>query len=250
MIAIILCAGRGLRTGLKYPKCLHKLDDGSTLIDQNIKNLKKCGFKDSQIILGTGYAEKLIKEKTFNKFKCIKNKKYKSTNMLYTFNEVLNKIKSKDTYIFYADIFYDYNILKKLILSKRDIVTLVDNDWLKKWKFKKNYHDDFESLVIKKNKVIELGEKTKNLNKVHGRYVGISKFSKKIISILKKNKVIQKEIKKNKKLDFTSFLMSLINKKYLVYSLESNIKWFEFDTKYDFDIFKKHKKKIIGYSNN
>ena len=62
MLAVILCAGTGSRTGLNYPKCIHKLSNGSTLIEQNIKNLKRCGFKDSQIIFATGYAEKKLKK--------------------------------------------------------------------------------------------------------------------------------------------------------------------------------------------
>ena len=41
MKAVILCAGLGSRTGLKYPKCLFKFDDGSTLLSKNIDNIKK-----------------------------------------------------------------------------------------------------------------------------------------------------------------------------------------------------------------
>ena len=43
---------------------------------------------------------------------------------------------------------------------------------------------------------------------------------------------------KNKKLDFTGFLMELI-KKYTINVLIAKIKWFEFDTKYDFNIYKR-----------
>lgn len=50
----------------------------------------------------------------------------------------------------------------------------------------------------------------------------------------------------NKKIDFTSFLMKLINQKNNVFSLKSKIKWFEFDTKYDFGIFQKYQKRIMG----
>ena len=249
MLAVILCAGTGSRTGLNYPKCLHKLTDGSTLIDRNIRNLKKCGFKDNQIVFGTGYAEKKIKKITLNKFNYIKNSKFKSTNMIYTLNEVFKKTKSQDTYVLYADIIYDYLALKKLMLSKKKLTTLVDKSWLKKWKLKKNYINDFESLKVKKNKILELGRKTKDRKNIDGRYVGITKFSKQFIINLKKNRIIEKELLKNQKLDFTSFLMRLINQKNDIFCLIKNIKWFEFDTKYDFQIFQKHQKKIIGKLN-
>ena len=43
--------------------------------------------------------------------------------------------------------------------------------------------------------------------------------------------------------------MRLINQKNDIFCLIKNIKWFEFDTKYDFQIFQKHQKKIIGKLN-
>ena len=49
--------------------------------------------------------------------------------------------------------------------------------------------DDFETLKIKKNKIINLGEKTNNLKNIDGRYIGITKFSKKFINSLKKKKI-------------------------------------------------------------
>lgn len=239
MLAIILCAGKGSRTGLNYPKCLYNFGDGTSLISRNIENLKKCGFRNSNIILATGFSEKLVKNKTKFKYIYIKNKKFRSTNMVYTLNEVLKKKKDDDIYVIYSDIVYDYNYLKKLILSKKDIVTLVDKSWLKKWKLKKNYREDFESLKVRKDELISLGEKTYDLHKIDGRFIGITKFTKKIIKKFKDKKVITNELKKNEKLDFTGFLMELIKKKYTINVLLAKIKWFEFDTKYDFNIYKR-----------
>ncbi|MBD1139679.1 NTP transferase domain-containing protein [Pelagibacterales bacterium SAG-MED38] len=244
MKAIILCAGRGSRTGLNYPKCIHKFDNGKNLISRNIENLKNCGFKNTDIIFATGYAEKIIKKKTANKFKYIKNSKFSSTNMVYSFNEVLKKIKSDDVIIIYADIIYNINALKKIMISKKDIVTLVDSDWLQKWKLKPDYKNDFESLKIKNNKIISLGNKTKNIKNIDGRFVGITKFSKKMIKLIKLKKVIVNELEKNKKLDFTGFLMKLIQKNYDINVIINKIIWFEFDTKKDFEIYKKIRNKI------
>ena len=244
MLAIILCAGKGSRTGLNYPKCLYNFDDGTSLISRNIENLKKCGFRNSNIILATGFSEKLVKNETKFKYVYIKNKKFRSTNMVYTLNEVLKKKKDDDIYVIYSDIVYDYNYLKKLILSKKDIVTLVDKAWLEKWKLKKNYREDFESLKVRKDELISLGKKTYDLHKIDGRFIGITKFTKKIIKKFKDKKIITNELKKNEKLDFTGFLMELIKKKYTINVLLAKIKWFEFDTKYDFNIYKRLIKKL------
>ena len=234
MKAIILCAGKGRRTGLKVPKCLYKFSDGSTLLGKNINNLKKCGFKDANIILATGFCESLIKRYTLNKFIYIKNKKFESTNMIYSLNEVIKRIKGADLYLIYADILYNFKDLKKLISSRKDITTMVDVDWLKKWKQKKNYIDDLESLKMKKNEIISLGQKVKNSKNIHGRFVGITKISKKTINHFKKEKKLILELKLNSNLDFTSFLMNLIKKGYTVNTLKKKINWNEFDTKKDF----------------
>jgi len=234
MKAIILCAGKGRRTGLKVPKCLYKFSDGSTLLGKNINNLKKCGFKDANIILATGFCESLIKRYTLNKFIYIKNKKFESTNMIYSLNEVIKRIKGADLYLIYADILYNFKDLKKLISSRKDITTMVDVDWLKKWKQKKNYIDDLESLKMKKNEIISLGQKVKNSKNIHGRFVGITKISKKTINHFKKEKKLILELKLNSNLDFTSFLMNLIKKGYTVNTLKKKINWHEFDTKKDF----------------
>lgn len=234
MKAIILCAGKGRRTGLKIPKCLYKFNDDTTLLGKNIENLKKCGFKNTNIILATGFSESLIKNYTLNKFVYIRNKKFESTNMIYSFNEVLKKIKSTDVYLIYADILYDFKDLKNLISLKKDIVTMVDIDWLNKWKQKKDYKDDLESLKMKKKNIISLGQKVKNYKNIDGRFVGITKFSRKMIDHFKKEKKLTLELKLNSSLDFTSFLMNLIKNQYSIKALAKKIKWNEFDTKKDF----------------
>ena len=50
MKAVILCAGSGKRTGLKYPKCLYKFKNQKSILEQNISLLKKNKFKDSDIV--------------------------------------------------------------------------------------------------------------------------------------------------------------------------------------------------------
>ena len=161
MKAVILCAGLGSRTGFDYPKCLYKFDDGSTLLSKNIESIKRYGFKNSDIILVTGYKSSLIKKETNNLYEYVQNRNYTNTNMVYSFNEVIKKHKSQNYYIFYADIIYDSKNIGFLKKSKNHIVTLVDSDWLKKWKIKKNYLNDLEELKIKKKRIFKLGKKIK-----------------------------------------------------------------------------------------
>ena len=72
------------------------------------------------------------------------------------------------------------------------------------------------------------------------RFVGITKFSKTVISKFKKEKLLPNFLKKNKKLDFTNFLMKLIKYNMSVYALKKRVDWYEFDTKQDFKNYEKN----------
>ncbi len=239
MKAIILCAGKGKRTGLLYPKCLQKFSDGSSILEKKLEILKKIGFKKENIIFATGFREDLIKKKTNNLFKYVKNKKFNTTNMIFSLNEVLKRIKSDDICVIYADILFQAKDLKKIILSKKKIITLVDTKWLKKWKLKSNFKEDLEELKLKRNRVIAIGKKTNKIDNIDGRYVGITKFSKSIVQNFKKKKILKKFLLNDIKLDFTTFLMKLINNNFDVYALKKELDWHEFDTKQDFKNFEK-----------
>ncbi len=243
MKAVILCAGRGRRTGLTYPKCLYEFKKGVSLLDKNINAIKKLGFKNSDIVLATGFKEALIKRKTKNLYTYIKNKKFNSTNMIYSLNEVIKKFGSQTYYVFYADIIFEFNAIKTLKKTNNKITTLVDTDWLRKWKLKRNYLDDLEDLKITNGKLVSLGRKVKNVKKIDGRFIGITKFSESIIRELIDKNIIHKNLKNNKKLDFTNFLMRLIKDKFNVHVLKKKINWFEFDEPKDFEIYAKIYKK-------
>ena len=120
---------------------------------------------------------------------------------------------------------FDEKCLSLVIKSKKKIVTLIDSDWLKKWKLKKNYQNDLEELLIKNNKIVKLGKKTNNLKNISGRFVGITKLSQNILKDFNNLKLLDKILSKNRKVDFTNFLMILIQKKYTVYPLLKNLKW-------------------------
>ena len=237
MKVIILCAGTGSRTGLDYPKSLFKFSDQELLIEKNIKIIKKLGIKNKDIIFATGFKHIMVKNYTYNKFNYIKNHSYLSTNMVYTFLNTINKIQNQDVIVVYADIIFDLNCIKPIMNSKFKITTLVDKDWLKKWKLKKNFKEDLEELIIKKNKIIKVGKKTKKIDRINGRYVGITKFNKDIIRLLKDKRFLKNVVKNYKKIDFTGLLMKFIDANIDINVVCKKLNWFEFDNKEDFVIY-------------
>ena len=238
MKIILLCAGKSSRSNLGYPKCLYKFKDGEMLIEKNLKVLKEFGFSNKEIYFATGFKSKLVKNKTLNKYRYIFNKKFQTTNMVYSLYQVLKKIKSDEIITIYSDILFEKKCIKKILKSKYSISTVIDTDWKKKWKKKTNFINDLEELQIYNSKIYSLGKKTFNIKEIDGRFLGITKFSKKSIRYIKKN-LISKILKKNKNIDFTNFLMELIKKNLKINSISGKFNWYEFDTPEDFKIFKK-----------
>jgi len=237
MKIILLCAGKSSRTNLGYPKCLYKFKDGEMLIEKNLKILRQFGFSNKEIYFATGFKSELIKKKTMNKYKYIYNNKFRTTNMVYTFNQVLKKINSDRVIVIYSDILFEKKCLNKLIKSKKSISTVIDKDWKRKWRRKSNFMNDLEELKIKDTRIYSLGKKTFDFKNIDGRFLGITKFSKKTI-ILLKNNLISKILRKNKNIDFTNFLMELISNNFMVNAISGKFKWHEFDNPKDFKIFK------------
>ena len=108
MQLIILSAGKGSRLPAKFrnkPKCLVELNS-RPLLSYNKKFFKK--FKKKIIICGykQRYLNKISKE---NSLRQIINKRYSSTNMVYSLFLTKNLIK-EDVVIVYGDIVFDHKI--------------------------------------------------------------------------------------------------------------------------------------------
>ena len=128
-------------------------------------------------------------------------------------------------------------LLKISSKSKFKITTLVDKEWLNKWRLKKNFNQDLEELVIKKNKIIKIGKKMKKINEIDGRYVGITKFNKDMMQLLKNKTFLKKVVKNYRKIDFTNLFMRLIDSNIDINIVYKKLNWFEFDNKDDFMIY-------------
>jgi len=240
MKIIILCAGYGKRINLNKPKCLIKIK-GETLLKNTIKLLKKNKIKNDQIHLALGYQYKKILKHTNNKYKFSLVKNFKKTNMVYSLYNCVKKFEVTDSMILYGDILYTNEIIKKIINSKKKLVTAVDRNWHKIWKLTNRIENDLETLQIKKNQIINIGYPTKNIKNIDGRYIGATKFDKSLINFFikfYKKKLIQ-DPKKYFNLDMTKLLMCLIKNNFKLNYVYVNQKWFEFDNQDDVQTYKK-----------
>ncbi len=243
MKAIILAGGMGTRLG-HYTKNLPKgmLEfNGKPLIQQQIETLRAAGIND--IIIVKGYEPDKI---NFENIKYYENKDYANTNMVETLFAAEEELND-DILVCYADILYEKDVLKKILSSKGDIGVTVDDDYWDYWKNRlDNPEDDTESLVIKDNKIVELGDTNCNLDKAKVRYVGLIKFSKKGVEILKKVYHKNKDLyfnknepwlrsKSFKKGYMTCMLQAIINEGYEINPITITHGWLEFDTVEDYE---------------
>lgn len=234
MKAIILCAGKGTRMLIDYPKSLIKENNKKSLLTNIFLNFKKCGFKKKQIIFATGYRENLIKKEIGKGPIYIHNKKYSSTNMVYSFMNAVKSIND-DLIVSYSDLSFDHKNILKLRKNKNSFVTLTDRKWVRVWKKKGKLDTDSETLKIVNGKIVELGKKTNLIKNIDARYVGITKINKDKIKKIKKFYFsnLKKNPKKFLKIDMTSFFNLLIKSGLNLYCSQILKKWNEFDDSVD-----------------
>jgi L-glutamine-phosphate cytidylyltransferase len=240
MNLVILASGMGKRLNKKLPKCLVNIND-KTLLERILNFSKEF---DKVIIVG-GYKvnllKKIIKNQNRKNIYLINNKDYKTTNMVESFFKAYNKV-NQDVIISYSDIIFDSSLFKKMINYNKNHLLLKSN-WKKVWMLRmseKKIKLDAEDIQVKKRTIINIGSKI-NHKLPKYQFMGLIRFNKKDI---KKIKSFYLSLK-NKKIDFTSFLNSLIQSKVIRMNFqETNKFWFEIDTIKDLNALKSTNYKI------
>lgn len=237
MQLIILAAGKGSRLPNKFrngPKCMVKIN-GKSLLDNNIKFYEK--FTSKTIV--TGYKNKKLNQFIKkNNFKKIINKKFKTTNMVYSLFQA-KRIVSSDVVICYGDIIFDKNIFSN-IKKDKNIIPLY-REWLKLWKKRMNINKikkDAENVKVKNKQLVEIGTKITNFPKY--QFMGIYKISK--INFFKLKKFFKKNCSDN--IDMTTFINLAIKKNIVSLKVSFTKKyWFEIDNETDIKITRKYLKR-------
>ena len=246
MNAIIIAGGSSTRLrplSNEIPKTMIEIC-GKSILERQIEIFQICGISDITVV--TGYQSEKI---NLPNITCIKNEKYKSTNI----NEGLFCAKAKlndSVVIAYGDLMFEYEVLERILNFKGDIGVGVRLNWKPHYKGRTLHPiSEAENVVIENNKIVKIRKNISKCekNQIIGEFIGIMKLSKNASDIL-----VQKylELQKShigkfhnapslKQAYTTDMLQEIIDSDYLVEPVIIEGKWCEIDTIQDIEYAKR-----------
>lgn len=182
MKVIILAAGQGTRLRPltdDRPKCMVEIN-GRSILERQLDTMRACGIQDSDITIVAGYRGDVLQNKFADtEISIIVNENYETTNMVCSLMCARNLMETQeDILISYGDIIYNETVLKKILTSEEPGSVIVDDGWYSYWLERcENPLDDAETLIFDENDyLIEIGQKTTELEKVQSQYIGLMRF--------------------------------------------------------------------------
>tara|TARA_Y100000768_G_C23971433_1_gene680780 strand:+ start:768 stop:1499 length:732 start_codon:yes stop_codon:yes gene_type:complete len=222
MKAVILAAGMGKRLRditLKTPKPLLKIAN-TTIIEYLVSCLKEIGVHEIYVI--TGFKSKLIKKKLGKSVNYIHNKKFKTTNSIYSLYLAKKFLQNSNFILINGDIFLSKVYLLKILKFKNSTSFGIK---------RKSYINGEMNIVLKNNLIKKIGKDIKNTES-NAESAQLSYFIKKDSALLF-NKINQ--LIKNKFVSlFPAYAyQAVIQKSKLNISFINKKCWFEIDNKKD-----------------
>lgn len=183
---ILLAAGLGSRMKTMtqdLPKCMAVVLNGKTLLDTQLEVFRSCGIGDVSVVRGYK-AEKI----NVPGVKYYENPDYASTNMLHSLFCAEPELDG-EVLISYTDIWYEAEVVKRLLRCEKEIAIGVDIDW-KEYYLGRKDHPIEEALNVifnSSNEVVKIGKIGAGKEEVHGEFIGITKLTRRGCEILRRH---------------------------------------------------------------
>lgn len=235
--AIILAAGRGARMGSEtssQPKCLTKLA-GKTILEWQIEALRIAGIE--KVVLVGGYS---IGHLSSFGDHLLENSNWENTNMVASLECACALLQRETCIVAYSDIVYHPEIIRNLRKSAEHIVIMYDRIWKSLWQLR--FDDplsDAETFCVHKDRLINIGQRTDDIDKIKGQYMGVFRISPEGWAvILKLLNSLPEKVRRN--IDMTALLQRLVERNVMIACLHTDGRWCEVDTKKDRELYVKH----------
>lgn len=207
----------------EVPKCMLEFR-GKPLIEWQLASLNKAGISEIGIV--TGYKKEITESFGLT---CFHNEKWSETNMLYSLYQARDWLISDNCIVAYSDIFYTEDSILPLLNTKADISITYDPKWLEQWSKRfADPLDDAETFDQKDGWLTNIGAKPESLNEIMGQYMGILKFSPFGWNLVEE--LLMQLPTGFDRLDMTSLLSQLIERKIPIRTISTPEEWYEFDS--------------------
>lgn len=132
---IILAAGKGRNLEpltLKYPKTSYKLDEQTTVLQRQVRGIRKFE-RNAEIVVVLGYMADAIKAELHDEnVKFVINPFYEVTNSISSLWFARNYLERENVAIIHADTVFDDDLIREKLVAPTDYpYVLVDSSYLK-----------------------------------------------------------------------------------------------------------------------
>ena len=241
MKAIILAAGEHnslLPLTADKPECLLEVGE-KTMLSRELENLRACGVHE--IVVVRGYQGDKI---NFPDIRYYENRDYRDTGILRSLFCARGEMDN-DFILSYSDILYTKETLESLLRDESDICLVVDTDWAKHYRNRRQHPVSEAELVrVEGANVVEIGRDVVPPRQAHGEFIGLAKFSSRGAETLRTVHDWAIQSYKNRRFHtsatidqayFTDLIQELVDQGYPVRHVDIQGGWAEIDTVEDFE---------------
>ena len=245
----VIIPAAGTDPEFEIPKAMTILK-GKPILQRQIETLKNCGISEIIVIRG-------FKKEEFNVdgVKYINNEEYDKYYILHSLFKAEEEMEGGFIFI-YSDILFNEKIIKNLLISKGDIILVLDNSYTyHKHKIDKNLEliltknkpsEQTRDLYQVENEIIRIG-RTINMDMADYEFTGIAYFSEYGVEIIRRiynecnlnHKGNFHEADSFNKASFIDLIQEVIDRGFRVDILEVHKGWFEIHTRKDVDVAEK-----------
>ncbi|MBF0587958.1 MAG: phosphocholine cytidylyltransferase family protein [Magnetococcales bacterium] len=230
MKAIILAAGRGSRLDSltdERPKALVPFR-GKPLIDWQLEALRGADVQEIAVVRG------YLAERFELPLHYFENPRWAETNMVMSLVCAAPWLSEAPCLVSYADIVYSSDSVERLLKAGADIALTYDPNWLELWQSRfEDPLDDAETFKMDaQGRLLEIGQKPKNVDEVQGQYMGLLRFTPQGWRTVE-DYLNRQDSATRDKLDMTGLLNRLLLQGVEIQAVPIQERWYEVDQETD-----------------
>lgn len=237
MKVIVLAAGRGSRLGERTknrPKCMVEVC-GRSILSRCMETLEHAGITRDQIGIVTGYRHDMIEESGVTYFH---NANWENTNMVCSLLEAKAWLEQDTCLVCYSDIIFSPQAVQVLRDTQAPLAITYYTGFWELWSARmEDPLSDLETFRVDFcGNLLEIGKHPTQRADVMGQYMGLIRFTPQswnwAVETMKEP--LPKPLER---LDMTTLLQGIVERKYPIQAIATEDMWLECDTQQDIELY-------------